>query len=112
MHKTKIEILGIHYYLGLGFLNRMIEGTGRQLEELAVLHNVALIPKLVYYSRLYACEMLGIEVDFNQDTIYEYIDDNGGIDGAFIAEFYPAYLKAMKQGVPVDEEPKKKALKK
>lgn len=110
-NKTKIEIKGIKYYLGLGFLNELVNGTGKQLKELGIIEEVLLYPILIYYSRLYACKRLGLAVDFTQEDIFEYIDDNGGVSGEFYNEFAQAYLKAMTQDVP-EYTNKKKVTKK
>lgn len=106
-NKTKIEINGIKYYLGLGFLNELVNGTGKQLKELGLIEEVLLYPILIYYSRLYACKRLGLDVNFTQEDIFDYIDDNGGAGGAFYNEFAQAYLKAMTQDVPEETDKKK-----
>jgi len=107
MNKTKIELLGIHYFLGLGFLNELVNGTGKQLTELGKMEEVLLYPVLIYYSRMYACKRLGLPIDFDQETIYDYIDENGGARGSFVTDFANAYLSAMSQDVPVEENKKK-----
>ncbi len=112
MQKTKIELLGIWYYLGLGFLNELIEGTGKQLQEFSGIEDAVLFPKLVYYSRLYACKRLGLDTNFTQEDIFDYIDENGGITGQFLKDFAAAYITAMTQDVPEDDKKKVKALKK
>jgi hypothetical protein len=109
MHKTKIELLGINYYLGLGFLNELISGTGKSLQELSVLEDIALYPILIYHSRVYACKRLDLPIDFTQEDIFDYIDDNGGTTGKFFTEFVKAYFIAMTLDVP--EESKKKVMK-
>lgn len=108
MSKTKIEILGIWYYLGLGFLNEIITGTGKQLKELSLEGDEILMPKLIYYSRLYAAKRLELPIDFTIDDIFDYIDDNGGIQGGFFQEWFNAYVTAMTKDVPLEEEGKKK----
>lgn len=107
MQKTKIELLGIKYYLGLGFLNELVTGTGKQLTEFSGTDDAVLYPILVYYSRLYACKREGIAVDFTQDDIFDYIDENGGLQGKFLTDFAVAYLTAMTQDIPKEEGKKK-----
>jgi hypothetical protein len=63
MINTKIEIDGIKYHLGIGFLNEMIKGTGKSLAELGQEEEISIIPKAMYYSRLYACIRDGRTVD-------------------------------------------------
>ena len=110
MQNTKIEILGIKYNLGLGFLNKMIKEEGMKLNELSVLDDIVLMPKVIYYSRAYACERSGSAVDFTQEDIFDYIDEKGGIQGDFYVDFTKAYFNAMMGDVPQDD--KKKVTKK
>lgn len=107
MIKTKIELLGIWYYLGLGFLNELTNGTGKKLTDFEGMDDALLIPVLMYYSRMYACKRLNIEIDFTQEDIFDYIDENGSIGGQLFAEFSLAYLNAMTQDVPVNTDKKK-----
>ena len=106
MHKTKIELLGIKYFLGLGFLNELVNGTGKKLTDFEGMDDALLIPLLMYYSRLYACKRLGVIVDFTQEDIFDYIDENGGVGGQLFADFSQAYIKAMTQDVPVSDKKK------
>lgn len=106
MIKTKIELLGIKYYLGLGFLNELVNGTGKKLTDFEGIDDALLIPLLMYYSRLYACKRLGIDVNFTQEDIFDYIDENGGVGGQLFADFSLAYINAMTQDVPVDDKKK------
>jgi len=112
MSKTKIELLGIQYFLGLGFINELLNGTGKSLNEFSAVDDVVLVPQLVYYSRLYACKRLGLVVDFTQEDIYDYIDENGGIGGQFFKDFFNAYIEAMTKDVPIDDKKKVTATKK
>ena len=109
MQNKRTELLGIKYYLGLGFLNKMIKEEGKKLNELAVLDDIVLMPKVMYYSRAYACERRREIVNFTQEDIFDYIDEQGGIQGEFYANFSKAYFDAMMGDVPTDEEDKKKA---
>jgi hypothetical protein len=114
MNKTKIELLGIWYYLGLGFLDKITKEEGKSLAELAEIErdqNVLAFSKYMYYSRAYACERLGLSVDFTQNDIHDYIDENGGVWGQLFQDFIIAYNKAMFKDVPADEEDKKKVTK-
>lgn len=106
MHKTKIELLGIKYYLGLGFLNELVNGTGKKLTEFEGVDDAILIPMLMYYSRLYACKREGLPIDFTQEDIFDYIDENGSIGGQLFRDFSIAYMNAMTQDVPLDDKKK------
>lgn len=110
MQNTKIEILGIKYNLGLGFLNKMIKEEGMKLNELSILDDIVLMPKVIYYSRAYACERGREIVNFTQEDIFDYIDEQGGIQGDFYVDFTKAYFTAMMGDVPLDD--KKKVTKK
>lgn len=112
MVNTKIEILGIKYHLGLGFLNELLSGTGKTLNDFSGVDNIVLVPQLIYYSRLYACKRNNEPIDFTQDDIFDYIDENGGVGGKFFNDFFMAYMQAMTQDVPVDDKKKAKAVKK
>lgn len=107
MQKTKIKLLGIDYYLGLGFLNELINGTGKSINELSSLEDAVLLPQLIFYSRLYACKRLDLPIDFTQDDIFDYIDENGGLSGEFAVDFFTAYIVSMTKDVPVDTDKKK-----
>lgn len=106
MANTKIEIAGIKYHVGLGFLNEVITGLGKKLNEFGDEDEVTLLPKLMYYARLYACKRSGSPIDFTQEDIYDYLDENGGRFGQIALDFQKAYTDAMTEGVPVDEKKK------
>lgn len=113
MSNTKIEILGIKYHLGLGFLNELLNGTGKALNDFAGVDEVVLIPQLMYYARLYAAKRNNTPIDFTQEDIFDYIDDNGGVSGQLFKDFAEAYVRAMTQDVPTQDDKKKvKAVKK
>jgi hypothetical protein len=106
MANTKIEISGIKYYLGLGFLNELIESTGKKLNEIGQEDEVTLLPKLMYYARLYADKREGRTPNYTLDDIFDYIDENGGRFGEVSIAFHKAYIEAMTEGVPVDDKKK------
>lgn len=112
MVNTKIEIAGIKYHLGLGFLNELLSGTGKRLNDFALVDDIVLMPMLMYYSRLYACKRNNEPIDFTQDDIFDYIDENGGVGGEVLKTFSEAYIKAMTQDIPVDDKKKVKTVKK
>lgn len=107
MAPTKIELLGIKYHLGLGFLNELLNGTGKTLSDFAGVDNIVLVPQLMYYSRLYAAKRNGDPTDFTQEDIFDYIDENGGVTGQLFRDFFEAYMKAMTQDVPAQDDKKK-----
>lgn len=106
MQKTKIELLGIKYFLGLGFLNELVNGTGKKMNEFEGMDDALLIPILMYYSRLYACKRLGLPIDFTQDDVFDYVDENGSVGGELFRDFSIAYVNAMTQDVPVYDKKK------
>jgi hypothetical protein len=106
MAQTKIEIAGIEYRLGLGFLNELISGMGKRLDQMGDEDEVTLLPKLMYYARRYADIRANREVDYTLDDIFDYVDDNGGRFGEIAIEFHNAYVAAMTQDVPIDDKKK------
>lgn len=110
MSKTKIELLGIKYNFGLGFLNLMIDSEGKKLNELSLLDDVVLMPLVIFYGRAYACERDNVAINFTKKDIINYIEDNGGLFGEFFETISIFYIKAMTKDVPVED--KKKAVKK
>lgn len=112
MANTKIEIEGIKYHVGLGFLNEVIEGLGKKLNEFGDEDEVTLLPKLMYYARVYACKRNNLLIDFTLDDIFDYLDENGGRFGKVAIEFQTAYTLAMTEGVPTDEKKKATVVKK
>lgn len=110
MSNTKLELLGIKYNFGLGFLNLMIDSEGKKLNELSSLDDVVLMPLVIFYGRAYACEIDKLPVNFTKKDIIYYIEDNGGLFGEFFETISIFYIKAMTKDVPVED--KKKAVKK
>ena len=108
---NKINLLGIDFHFGTGFLYELIENTGMNLVELGSKDPFVLTPKLMFYSRAYACTRLGKEIDFTMGDIFDLIDENGGINGDLCNKFNTAFAESMNKGVPQTEY-KKKATKK
>lgn len=106
---NKRNLLGIDFHFGIGFLNELLNGTGLKLEELGAQTDEVLMPKIMYYSRLYAYKREGKEVDFTMYDINDLIDENGGIGGKFWFDFKIAFNESMFKDVPVDDKKKVKA---
>jgi hypothetical protein len=104
---SKIELHGIKFHFGLGFLNELLSGTGLRLDELGGQDDIILMPKIMYYSRLYAAKRSGIEIDFTIDDIFDLIDEKGSVHGAFWNDFKVAFYDSMNKDVPVDDSKKK-----
>ena len=107
---NKVTLLGKEFHLGIGFLNLLIDGTGKDLITLGQevqTNSVVIVPKMMYFSLLYAYQRANKEIDFTQNNIYDWIDSNGGTIGAFWNDFLIAFSKSMNQDVPVDESKKK-----
>lgn len=109
---NKINLLDIDFHFGIGFLSTLLEGTGLNLVDLGKTADAILIPKLMYYSRVYATQREGKEVDFTIGDIFDLIDNNGGIGGEFWNSFSLAFSASMHKDVPKDETKKKATVKK
>lgn len=110
---NKKNLLGIDFHFGIGFLNELLDGTGLRLDELGQQPDEVLMPKIMFYSRLYAMKRIGNDIDFNIHDIYDLIEDNGGIGGKFWIDFKIAFNECMFKDVPVETDKKKvKAAKK
>lgn len=107
---NKRNLLGIDFHFGIGFLNELLNGTGLKLEELGAQTDEVLMPKIMYYSRLYAYKREGKEIDFTMYDINDLIDDNGGIGGKFWFDFKIAFNESMFKDVPVEDKKKVKAV--
>jgi len=104
---NKKNLLGIDFHFGIGFLNELLDGTGLKLEELGSQTDEVLMPKIMYYSRLYASKRAGVDVDFTMYDINDLVDENGGIGGKFWFDFKIAFNESMFKDVPVDTDKKK-----
>lgn len=109
---NKRNLLGIDFHFGIGFLNELLNGTGLKLEELGAQTDEVLMPKIMYYSRLYAYKREGKEIDFTMYDINDLIDENGGIGGKFWFDFKIAFNESMFKDVPVEDKKKVKAVSK
>jgi hypothetical protein len=106
---NKITLLGIDFHFGIGFINELLEGTGLRLDELSSQEDYTLVPKIMYYARLYAAKRKDIEIDFDMASIFDLIDYNGGANGVFWNAFKLAFNDSMTKDVPVDDTKKKVA---
>lgn len=104
---VKKEILGMDFHFGIGFLSELIEGTGMNLSDLGTQDDTILMPKLMYYSNLYAKKRNDIAMDFTMNDLHDFIDDNGGVGGKFWIDFKIAFQEAMFKDVPTDDNKKK-----
>jgi len=109
---NKRNLLGIDFHFGIGFLNELLNGTGLKLEELGAQTDEVLMPKIMYYSRLYAYKREDKEIDFTMYDINDLIDENGGIGGKFWFDFKIAFNESMFKDVPVEDKKKVKAVSK
>lgn len=116
MSINKVILLGKEFRLGLGFLNLLIDETGKDLTELGTemqVNSPVIVPKMMLYSLQYAAQRNGTEFKETIHDIYDLIDENGGTKGEFWESFLLAFNKSMYADVPVDTEKKKvKAVKK
>ena len=79
------------FHFGIGFLSELIEGTGLKLEELGAQDDIILMPKIMYFSHLYAMKRQSVEIDFTIENLHDFIDDNGGVGGKFWIDFKIAF---------------------
>ena len=107
---NKVELLGLEFHFGIGFLTELIENTGFDLIEIGQKMDsgdVSIYPKLMYYSRLYSVQRSKKQVDFDLFDINDLIDNNGGITGQFVLDFSKAFIESLQKNVPVSEDKKK-----
>ncbi len=106
----KKVLLGKEFHFGIGFLNELIDGTGKNLQEISneVINNApVMVPQMMYYSLAYSYKRSQKELDFNLYDVHDWIDDNGGIGNGFFEDFLTAFMEAMYKDVPVDNSKKK-----
>jgi len=110
MQVNKVTLLDREFHLGIGFLNLLIEHTGKDLitlgQEVQTKAPIV-VPKMMYCALSYSAQRVGKEMTETIDDIYDLIDNNGGTNGAFWNDFLTAFAKSMHQDVPVDEGKKK-----
>ena len=110
---NKVTLLGKEFRLGIGFINKLIDGTGKDwlsiLKEFET-NAVGIIPKMIYYSLAYSYERVDKDLDFTIGDVYDWIDANDGISGDFSVKFQEAFIQSITKEVPVDDS-KKKAVK-
>lgn len=104
---NKRNLLGIDFHFGIGFLNELLDGTGLKLDELGAQTDEVLMPKIMFYSRLYAAKRNGLDTSFSMFDINDLVDENGGIGGQFWFDFKNAFNESMFKDVPVDTDKKK-----
>jgi len=104
---NKVNLLDKEFHFGIGFLNELLDGTGMKLEELGSQPDAILLPKLMFYSMLYAYKRQSKEIDFTMYDVNDLIDDNGGVGGKFWNDFKIAFNNSMYKDVPVDDSKKK-----
>lgn len=107
---NKIELLGLEFHFGIGFLTELFDNTGTTLTDVlekVQSGDVSIYRNLMYYSRLYSVKRKGEQPDFDFYTIDDLIDNNGGVEGEFIINFAKAFFESINKGVPVDENKKK-----
>lgn len=107
--KLEYEKEVIEYAFGLGFLGEFIDQSGIALLDLQTKleeNPYKTIPLLMFYSRKWAVESQGKELDFTLGDTIELIDDNGGITSKNSVAFLSEFAKSMTKDVP-KEKPKK-----
>lgn len=110
MAPNKVELLGLEFHFGIGFLVSLTENTGLELQDIGErmeMGDVSVYQKLIYYSRLYSVQRSRKEVNFDMYDINDLIDDNGGVLGDFVKDFATAFLESLQKDVPLQEDKKK-----
>jgi len=112
---NKRILIDKEFHFGIGFLNELIDGTGKTLEVIGqeVVHNTAsMVPKMMFYSLAYSYKRNQKQIDFSIDDVYDWIDENGGINNGFFNDFLNAFTDSMYKDVPTDNSKKKATVKK
>ena len=65
------------------------------------------MPKIMFYSRLYAAKRQDKNIDFTMYDINDLVDNNGGIGGEFWINFKLAFHESMFKDVPLETDKKK-----
>ena len=104
---NKKTILGMDFHFGTGLFSNLLGHTGLKLEELGAQDDIILMPKIMYFSHLYAMKRQSVEIDFTIENLHDFIDDNGGVGGKFWIDFKIAFNESMFKDVPVDTDKKK-----
>lgn len=118
MNYTELELGGKKRgaKLGIGFLKAVTEEMKISLEELVQkLQNpgmdaIFLISQLIYVSLAYNCKRKKEDVDFDQDDVFDWIDDAGGVN----SDIYKTFTASLTGSLGADlgkEKPQKKVAK-
>jgi hypothetical protein len=107
---NKITLLNKEFRLGIGFVNKLIDGTGKDwnsiLKEFGT-NAVVIIPQMMYYSLAFSYERKENELDFTIYDVYDWLDENDGVNGEFSVSFQNAFVQSITKDVPIDEDKKK-----
>jgi len=109
---NKKTLIGKDFHFGIGFLNELLDGLKIRLDELGSIDDAILVPKMMFYSLVYSCKRRSKEIDFDMNSIFDLIDENGGVGGQFWIDFNVAFYESMNKNVPADTSKKKATAKK
>lgn len=99
--------------LGIGFLKSVTDAKNITLDELFNMlkdsgsQALFFIPELIFLSLAYNCKRKKEELDFDQDDVFDWIDEAGGVN----SDIYKTFTEALTQSLGVDlgkEKPQKK----
>jgi len=110
MTPNKVELLGLEFHFGIGFLTELIENMGFdlvQIGEKIESGDVSVYRYLMYYSRLYSVKRKHEQPNFDLYDIDNLIDENGGVLGEFCQTFLKSFLESLQKDVPVEDNKKK-----
>jgi hypothetical protein len=99
----KIKGKPIGFKFGLGFLSRLLEGSGIHASKIgdAIEENpFKVLPVMMYEAHKYNEERAKREFNLTVDDIIDWIDEDGGFNGGLLPSFVEAWKNSMGKDVP------------
>lgn len=103
------------FYFGLGFLGNLIEKSGVGMNEIdtKISENpFKWIPEIMYHSLVFGFIRKNETLTFDAFDIAEWIDEDGGFECESVKAFFEAFKQSLVKDVPIQNDYKKKAVKK
>lgn len=103
------------FYFGLGFLGNLIEKSGVGMNEIdtKIAENpFKWIPEIMYHSLAFGFIRKNETLTFDVFDMAEWIDEDGGFDCDSVKLFFEAFKQSLIKDVPIQNDSKKKAVKK
>jgi len=105
-NKVKVNLGGVDFHLGLGFLMSVDEVLDFNTIGKDPAKAYKEVPILMFHSQKYACDRKGLDMHMSMEEIYDFIDENGGIGSEVWNDFQIAFYKSIFQNVPIDDKKK------